>query len=116
MFFAFSKSSQRAKIQNMGVPKTIDHIQINIRMLNPSQEPPASSKAPNQDLKDMDQHRDLIIIKMVYQKLFTLFKSRSRFLTSVRNPSILLSSKSGLRGHGCPLHLQNLDRELKLGT
>ena len=38
----------------MGVPKTSDHIQINIRMPNPSQEPPASSKAPDQDLKDMD--------------------------------------------------------------
>ena len=38
----------------MGVPKTSDHIQINIRMPNPSQEPPASSKAPNQDIKDMD--------------------------------------------------------------
>ena len=38
----------------MGVPKTIDHIKIKIKMPNPSQEPPASSKAPNQDLKDMD--------------------------------------------------------------
>ena len=38
----------------MGVPKTNDHIQINIRMPNPSQEPPASSQAPNVDLKDMD--------------------------------------------------------------
>ena len=38
----------------MGVPKTSDHIQINIRMPNPSQEPPVSSKAPNEDLKDMD--------------------------------------------------------------
>ena len=38
----------------MGVPKTSDHIQINIRMPNPSQEPRASSKAPNEDLKDMD--------------------------------------------------------------
>ena len=38
----------------MGVPKTSDHIQINIRMPNPSQEPPASSKAPKPDLKDMD--------------------------------------------------------------
>ena len=37
----------------MGVPKTSDHIEINIRMPNPSQEPPASSKAPNEDLKDM---------------------------------------------------------------
>ena len=36
------------------LPKTSDHIKINIRMPNPSQEPPASSKAPNQDLKDMD--------------------------------------------------------------
>ena len=33
----------------MGVPKTSDHIQINIRMPNPSQEPTASSKAPNED-------------------------------------------------------------------
>ena len=38
----------------MGVPKTSDHIQINLRMPNPSQEPPASSKAPNEDLKDID--------------------------------------------------------------
>ena len=38
----------------MGVSKTSDHIQIKIRMPNPSQEPPASSKAPNEDLKDMD--------------------------------------------------------------
>ena len=34
--------------------KTSYHIQINIRMQNPSQEPPASSKAPKQDLKDRD--------------------------------------------------------------
>ena len=38
----------------MGVQKTSDHIQINIKTQNPSQEPPASSKAPNEDLKDMD--------------------------------------------------------------
>ena len=38
----------------MVVPKTSDPIQINTKMPNPSQEPPASSKAPNQDLKDMD--------------------------------------------------------------
>ena len=38
----------------MGVSKTSDHIQITIKMPNPSQEPPASSKAPNEDLKDMD--------------------------------------------------------------
>ena len=31
-----------------------DHIQINIKMWNTSQEPPASTKAKNQGLKDMD--------------------------------------------------------------
>ena len=54
MFFAPPKSRYRAKIQIMGVSKTSDHIQIKIKMPNPSQEPPASSKAPNDDLKDMD--------------------------------------------------------------
>ena len=38
----------------MCVPKTCDHIHIKIKMPHPSQEPPASSKAPNDDLKDMD--------------------------------------------------------------
>ena len=38
----------------IGVLKTSGHIQIKIKMPNPSQEPPASSKAPNQDLKDID--------------------------------------------------------------
>ena len=44
----------KSQIQIMGVSETSDHIQINIKMPNPSQEPPASSKAPNEDLKDMD--------------------------------------------------------------
>ena len=38
----------------MGVSMTGDHIQIFIKTLNPSQELPASSKAQNEDLKDMD--------------------------------------------------------------
>ena len=49
----FKIKRERAKIRNMVVPKTSDHIQINIRMPNPSQEPPASSTAPNEDFKDM---------------------------------------------------------------
>merc|ERR1711954_523775 len=46
----------RIESQNLdhGVSKTSDHIQIQIKMPNPSQEPSASSKAPNKDLKDMD--------------------------------------------------------------
>ena len=38
----------------MDEPISSDHIQINIRVQYPSQEHPVSSKAPNQDLKDMD--------------------------------------------------------------
>ena len=38
----------------MGVSKTIAHCKIKIKMPNPSQEPSASSKAPNEDLKDMN--------------------------------------------------------------
>ena len=37
----------------MGEPKTSDHIQINIKIPNPGQEPPASSKTLNEDLKYM---------------------------------------------------------------
>ena len=54
MVFAPSKSRYRTKIWNMGVSKTSDHIQIKIKMSNPSEEPSASSKVPNQDLNDMD--------------------------------------------------------------
>ena len=35
----------------MGVSKTNDHIQIKMKMSNPSQEPPVISKAQNEDLK-----------------------------------------------------------------
>ena len=38
----------------MGVSKTNDHIQIKIKMANPGQEPPASYKSPNLDLKNID--------------------------------------------------------------
>ena len=38
----------------MGVPKTSDPIPMHIKMLNPSQNPQAFSKAPNHDFKDMD--------------------------------------------------------------
>merc|ERR1711954_521807 len=54
MFFAPSKSRLRAKIWIIDISKTSDYIQINIKMPIPSQEPPASSKASNEDLKDMD--------------------------------------------------------------
>ena len=54
MFSAPSKSRESAKIWDLGTPKTSNHIQTKIKMSNPSQETPASSKTPNQDLKDMN--------------------------------------------------------------
>ena len=48
--FHWSECDQNLREDPRKVP---DHIQIKIRMPNPSQEPPASSKTPNQDLKDM---------------------------------------------------------------
>ena len=38
----------------MDISKSSDYIQIKIKLPNPSQEYPASSKAPLQDFKDMD--------------------------------------------------------------
>ena len=38
----------------MGVSKSIDHIQIKIKIPNPSQEPPTSPQAQIKDLKHMD--------------------------------------------------------------
>ena len=38
----------------MVVSKTSEHIQIKIKMPNPSHEPLASFKAPNEALKDID--------------------------------------------------------------
>ena len=38
----------------MDISKTSDYIQIKIKNPNPCQEYPASSKAQNEDLKDMD--------------------------------------------------------------
>ena len=43
------------------VGKTIEHIQTNIGMQNPSQEPAVSSKAQYQDLKNID---DLCTLKI----------------------------------------------------
>ena len=38
----------------MDVSKTSDHIKIKIKMPNPSEEPLAPTKAPNLDLKEVD--------------------------------------------------------------
>ena len=91
MFFAPLKSRQRAKIWDIGASKTRHRIHIKITMPNSSQEPPASSEAPNQDLKDMDVlctfkiNREQKTGNWVYQRSVTISKSRSECQTPVRN-------------------------------
>ena len=105
---------------NICVSKTIDHIQIKIKMPNPIQEPLASSKAPNDDLKDMDvlctfkikiesQNVDDQCINDSWPYLNQDQDAKPQSGTS----SILQSPKWGLKGQGCSLHLQNQDREPK---
>ena len=55
----------------MGVSKINNHNQMKIKMLNSSQETPASSNAPNED-KDMDI---LCIFKMNKEKQYLLASS-----------------------------------------
>merc|ERR1711954_144143 len=122
MLFKPSKSRERQKIWKMGASKTSDNIQTKIKMPNSSQEPSVSSKAPNDDLKDLDvlcifkikiesQNSDHECIQgqLPYPNQDQDVKPKSG------TSSILQSPRSGLKGHGCSLHLQNQDREPKFG-
>ena len=106
----------------MAVSETRDHIQVKIKMPNPSQEPPTSSKAPNEDLKDMDvlctfkikiesQNSEYVCTKDQWPYPNQYQDAKPQSGTS----SVLQSPKSGLKCHGCYLHLQNQDREPKFG-
>ena len=76
MFFAPSKSRQRAKIWIMGISKTSDHIQTKIKMPHPNQKPPASFKAPNEDLKNMDILGTLAIKKESQNLVYGITKDQ----------------------------------------
>ena len=87
-----------------------------------SQEPPVSSKAQIQKLKDMDllcnykikiesQHSKPGISKT---SVHIQFKIKTK--PSQEPPASSNAPTSGLRGYGCSLHLQNQDREPKLKT
>ena len=123
MFFAPSISRERAKILIMGVSKTRDPIQNKINMPNPSQEPSASSKAPNYDLKEMD-FVFAFKIKIESQNLdHGYLKDQQPYPNQVQDAKsqsgtsrILQGPKSGLKGHICSLHFQNQDREPKFGS
>ena len=120
MFFAPLKSRWRVKIQIIGISKTSDYIQIRIKFPNSSQEPPVSSKAPNEDLKDMHV-LCTFKIKLDSQNLHHgCIKDQWQYPNEDQDAkpqsgtsSVLQSPKSGLKGHACSLHLQNQDREPK---
>ena len=104
----------------MGVPKTRNHNKIKIQMPNPSQEPPASSKAPNQDLKDMDVLCSFKF-KLESQNLeYGCTKDQWPYPNQYQDSKpqsgtfrVLQSPPSGLQGHWCSLHLKNQDRKPK---
>ena len=90
-------------------------------MPNPSQEPPVSSKAPDQDFEDIEvlctfkinlesQNSDHGCIKDMWQFPNENQDAKLQSGTS----SILQSSKSGLKGNIYSLQLQKQDKETKL--
>ena len=97
-----------------GSIKDSDLIQIKIKMPHPSQEPRASSKAPNEDMKDMDV---LCIFKIKIKSHDSdhgCIKDQCPYANQDQDAkpqsetsSILQNPQSGLRGHGCSLHIQN---------
>ena len=89
-------------------------------MQNYSQWPRVSSKAPNQDLKDMDVLCTLKIKIESQKSEYGCTKDHWPYQNQYQdaNPQsgtsgILQSPKSGLKGHGCSLHLHNQDRKTK---
>ena len=106
------KSRKHAKIQNMGVQKTSGHIKIKIQIPNSSQDPPASSETPNQDLKDMDvlctfkikiesQNSDHLCVKD--QRPYP--NQDQDFKPQLGTSTVLQSLKSLLKEQRCSLHL-----------
>ena len=95
----------------MDISKTRDHIQIMIKVPNSSKEPPASSKAPNQDFKDISV-LCTFKIKIESQKSehgFTkdqwpYYKQYQDTKPQSETSSILQYPKLNLIGHGCSVH------------
>ena len=122
MFFAPSKLRQRAKIWNMGLSQPSDYIQIKIKLNNPSQEPPASSETPNQELNDMDVPSPSNSRQR--PEIWNMGVSRTSDHIQIKikmpNPSheLPVSSKSLSQNLNDMevLYFQNQDREKKCGT
>ena len=115
----------KIKTQNLkhGVQMTSDHIQIKVKMPNPSQHSPASSKAPNLDLKDIDVLCSFEIKVESGNSEHWCFKAHWPYLNQDQDSkphsgtsSLLQSPKGQLKGHECSLHHQNQDRKPKFGS
>ena len=122
MFFAPSKSRKRDKSWNICVSKTIEHIIIKIEITNTSQEPLASSKAPNEDLKGMGVLWAFKIKRDSQNLEHGCIKDQWPYPTQDQNAkpqsgtsSFLQCPLLGLKRYRCSLHLQNQGRESKLG-
>ena len=105
----------------MGVHKTSDHFQIKIKMPNLIQERPVSSKAPNQDLKDINvlctcktkiERPNLEHCYIKDQWLYPNLDHDAQLKSGTS--SILQSPKWGLTEHGCSLQLQTQNRVPKI--
>ena len=100
------------------LPKTSDPIQIKIMMPIPRQEPPVSSKVPNQDLKDMDVLCTFKIKIEIQNFEHGCIKDQQSYPDQDVPPKsgtsrIPQSPKCGLKGHGYYFHFQNQDSNLK---
>ena len=74
MLFALQEIDKKSP--NIAVSKTIDSIHIRNKMSNTSQEPPVSSRGPNEDLKDIFLRfggscpaQSTFIVKIMYEVL-----------------------------------------------
>ena len=107
----------------MVVSKTSDHIQIKIKMPNPSQDPPASSNAPNEDFEDMEV-LCTVKIKMASQNLdHGCIKDQLLYTNQDQNAksqsetsSVFQSPKSGLKRTWMFFAPSKKDRDPKFGS
>ena len=119
-FFAPSKWRWKAKLWIMVASNTRKHTQIKTKRPNPSQKPTVSSKAPNEDLKDMDV-LCTFKIKIESKNLYHgCLKDQWPYPNQAQDAklqsgtsSIYQSPNLKLKIHGCSLHLRNQKRGQK---
>ena len=112
MVIATSKSTYKVKIWIRVLMKLKNHMQIMIKI------PSMSSKASDQDKKNMDALCTLeyYIFNQEYIKANNYIQIMTKILVPNQKHSASPNLITGLKGHGCFLHLKNQERKLKLRT